>query len=297
MKIYLERTENSTAIRVVIEKSEPGAAITQNVVQNTSESRWYDYTDNHWTCAEDNASYQLQHCLDGAWAFDAMLRWLLELPRALQVYLRHEEPVTAVPTLEYFVAGNRVADLEAIEQALAFEDRWFDLGQFNTESGRLFAIDPVYMKSVSNGMVLDAQPGVYNTQCLVGKTVWHHRVKVLRIWHGSLGQSVFDDLAQFEKIEHLGVDSGQLGFFDEVQFAKAAQLGLTNSAFYDNCSSLVLDQARPGGGVLEYQSGVVTASGYGDGTYPLYVRKNTEGKVIAAFFEFISEAQALDEDA
>ena len=297
MKIQLERNGDSTAICVVIEKSEPGAAIVQNVVQSTSESRWYDHTDKHWMCTEDNARYQLQHGLHGAWAFDAMLRWLLELPRALQVYLRHEELVTTMPAIEYFVAGNPVADVEAIEQALAFEDRWFDLGQFKTESGRLIAIDPVYMTSVSSAMVLDAKPGVYDTQCLVGKTAWHHRVKVLRIWHGSLSQSVFDDLAEFEKIEHLGVDSGQLGFFDEVQFAKAAQLKSAGSAFYDNCSSLVLDQARPGGGILEHQSGVVTVSGYGDGTYPLYVRRNSEGKVVAAFFEFISEAQALDEDA
>lgn len=116
------------------------------------------------------------------------------------------------------------------------------------------------------------------------------RVSVIGIQHISCALEQIDKW-ELEDI-HVGVDSGQAGFFDYDKYAEALSDKVDNDegpkfeAFYEkscNCTGSDLQF-----GVID-NFGVVSSSGYGDGGYELYVARNAEGQVIGAYITFISE--------
>jgi hypothetical protein len=97
---------------------------------------------------------------------------------------------------------------------------------------------------------------------------------------------------------HVGVDSGQAGFFDVVKYALSVAdknergEGDSFESFYDSVCNLTLD-AKSFGTV---QFGCVSSSGYGDGGYNCYFRRNDLGEVIEALIVFLEDYHEDDEE-
>lgn len=100
----------------------------------------------------------------------------------------------------------------------------------------------------------------------------------------------------------VGVDSGQAGFFDVFKYASAvsdkednsaprAERGGKFEAFYDAVCNLTLDDKSFG--VVEF--GCVSSSGYGDGGYNCYFRRNSLGEVIEALIAFIEDEEESED--
>jgi len=99
----------------------------------------------------------------------------------------------------------------------------------------------------------------------------------------------------------VGVDSGQAGFFDVAKYALSVadkddsrsrrdSQDSTFEAFYDSVCNLTLEDKSFG--VVEF--GAVSSSGYGDGGYTCYFRRNSLGEVIEAMITFLEDCE--DED-
>lgn len=83
----------------------------------------------------------------------------------------------------------------------------------------------------------------------------------------------------------VGVDSGQAGFFDVAKFARTVAQKESNDAFYDSVCNLTLEDKSFG--TIDF--GCVSSSGYGDGAYDCYYRRNDVGQLIEAVIVFIGE--------
>jgi len=83
------------------------------------------------------------------------------------------------------------------------------------------------------------------------------------------------------------VDSGQCGFFDEAYYdANQTNEGFDDpSSWYHRVCQLALSDAEYG--VID-DKGAVSASGYGDGVYGCYAKRNKDGFIVALTLKFIS---------
>lgn len=101
---------------------------------------------------------------------------------------------------------------------------------------------------------------------------------------------------EFEDFGTIGVDSGQAGFFDLKKFNEQAETynndgfnqDTLHGDFYRNVCELTSDK-NDSFGTVDF--GAVSESGYGDGGYGLYVRRNDAGMVISAVIAFIVEGE------
>lgn len=98
-----------------------------------------------------------------------------------------------------------------------------------------------------------------------------------------------------------GVDSGQFGFFDLAKFTEEhdSDYGKPGS-FYSDVCALTLPMDGKGGFHLQAEYtfrgyGVVSSSGYGDGSYPVYAVRDNEDRVIALAVQFMWDEEE-DED-
>lgn len=104
-------------------------------------------------------------------------------------------------------------------------------------------------------------------------------------------------------VGHCGVDSGQImlsdpcyvkQFVDEMENGKEFSSELTKPFPYTYngaCSATIQDNAGELGGGL----GVVVTSGYGDGSYPVFVTYTSDGRPATATIVFVSDEEN-DED-
>jgi len=74
-----------------------------------------------------------------------------------------------------------------------------------------------------------------------------------------------------ELIGHCGVDSGQILLIDPCYVYKD-EYG--SGGDYDQCCQITLSE-----GAGQTDLGVVTSSGYGDGVYPVYAQKDSNGRI------------------
>ena len=88
----------------------------------------------------------------------------------------------------------------------------------------------------------------------------------------------------------VGVDSGQAGLFDDLMYDKDEQFAGCEppsvdfgSLFYNHCCDLTLSDAC--GGVIP--NGVVSSSGYGDGSYVSFYHCAEDGEVNAVVILFL----------
>ncbi|MDR9847065.1 hypothetical protein [Herbaspirillum huttiense] len=123
------------------------------------------------------------------------------------------------------------------------------------------------------------------------------RVAYLRVVHSSIAATLEQPIAfsTFTATDiHVGVDSGQAGFFDQAEHAKIAVPGVSRGSspafesFYERICGLTCNE--DGGldfGAIEF--GAAACSGYGDGGYNCHVRTDQDGNVIDAIIVFISD--------
>jgi hypothetical protein len=175
---------------------------------------------------------------------------------------------------------------------------------FEVVSGTLVCSDPFYsIPTWCQGIVENVKNGTWVADVeRSDKGDWGNRISVLEVRH------IDNTNPDFDFNEHLpftgGVDSGQFGFFDKAFYrndesAKDLEKYGFSSDFdkedgdvwYRACCQKTLGDES--WGVLP--NGVVSTSGFGDGSYDVFEQKNAEGEVIALCVVYIWEDE-LDED-
>lgn len=100
------------------------------------------------------------------------------------------------------------------------------------------------------------------------------------------------DPSLFEYVGSFGVDSGQamVGdpcYLDDWSTDDGKDWNPDGHAgeysYQGACNATLSDKQA---GVLGFSSAVVFATGYGDGIYPVYVLKNSEGRIVKVLIDF-----------
>jgi hypothetical protein len=239
--------------------------------------------------------------MPGPWGLDQAVIWCRfvaeDLARTLAIYedRPHENvPAYAMQFILNGVACNGWEALDAEFQKLPATT--YPLGTFTLTQPTLRVTDPCYSVSTWCTGTLQAKPGRWRAQTVVGPTDWHARNHVLQVHHESLGDLPVLAYSELAKTEvHAGVDSGQCGFFDDALYPRTEdQFEYKGDTFYSKCCNATLDRMLPGGATIE-DCGVVTSSGFGDGGYDVYVRRNEEGEVVLALLVFIGDSEEEDD--
>lgn len=164
----------------------------------------------------------------------------------------------------------------------------------------VYATDPAYTPDLwCCNLVRGFLPGKYLAYVLYNEDEDH--IAELAIYHNNIDSRRPKEMMDWEYIADVPVDSGQAGFFDKDSYiegkkADEADKGKSleeSTGFYKECCDITLDD-NPFG-TLDSNLGVVSASGYGDGVYELYVVKDSADRIVAARIIFI-EARNEDED-
>jgi len=174
--------------------------------------------------------------------------------------------------------------------------------KFEIVSGTLVCSDPCYsIPTWCQGIVENVKKGTWYAD-VENVNSWGDRIAELRIYHkdshflsGRFEEMPFD----------FGVDSGQFGFFDKEFYRndeKAKDLPKYNfgddfdnedgDVWYRACAEITLSGDQ--WGVLP--NGVVSSSGYGDGSYRVFGQKDKNGEYVAFQVIFIDNEEEIDED-
>ena len=169
-----------------------------------------------------------------------------------------------------------------------------DLGTFEMVSSRMAVSDPCYDADVwCRGELENVLPGAWQAYAVKrDKGEWGPRVVRLVAVHREYADKceTAAELAPFE----VGVDSGQAGLFDAQHYRDDAVVmdpGTTvnsndpGALWYMRCCHLTLTKLAAG--VMPY--GVVSSSGFGDGSYDCFYAQNSDGKIVRVEIEFIPE--------
>lgn len=153
-------------------------------------------------------------------------------------------------------------------------------------SGKVVASDPCYNRDVWC-MTTDiaVKAGRYVTY-IIKKDEKRFGVRVAAIMavHEDYTESLVTEWEPYGCF--LGVDSGQCGIFDDTVYPQSGEDGgeyYDEKSFYGECCKLTL--GRKQGGILKTRNGIVSSSGYGDGSYELLCQ-NHEGECIALMIDF-----------
>jgi hypothetical protein len=174
--------------------------------------------------------------------------------------------------------------------------RMDEILQFKLESGRLCVSDPCYKKGTwCAAWDLPAQDGLWN--CYIEREnhgIWQHdRIKEVVCFHSEIKDFYGYNWKQLEF--DIGVDSGQCGIFDFEKYPNEEDTGAYGDleSFYGKCCNLTLSD--DGYGVLE--NGIVTSSGYGDGSYTMFaLYDESEEKLIGVKVVFIDYENKFDSE-
>ena len=153
------------------------------------------------------------------------------------------------------------------------------LGKVFVQAGaRLGVWDPCY----GDGDLYEVEPGEWiGTIHIRDEFNWGHRVKWLCL---ARNQATLDPR---EELRSVGVDSGQMGIY-----VIGDDRPDTEHADYDKICDLTLGEMAAG--LLPY--GVVSSSGFGDGQYEVYGRRNKDDLLTSIMVEFIPDENRDDID-
>ena len=153
------------------------------------------------------------------------------------------------------------------------------LGSFKVGENKIVVADPSYDYGDRETVLLKK---VLSGKYFANVTTADNLITSLKICHSDYKNS---DL-KFERYGFIAVDSGQAGFFDKNYFVKnqGGEFGDLNSLYGLACS---ITMSPKQAGVI-HKKGVVASSGFGDGSYLLFVAKNSANKIVSAYIEFIS---------
>jgi flagellar hook assembly protein FlgD len=130
---------------------------------------------------------------------------------------------------------------------------------------------------------------------------WGNRVSSLTVTHKDyVGKQL-----RYQEHGDIGVDSGQAGIFCESSYrnddvAETIKNGNgiridsieDGDKWYEKMCRFTLS----GEGFGAYESGVVTSSGFGDGSYPLAVARDEDKNIVSMVITYIGEEDEEDED-
>ena len=151
-----------------------------------------------------------------------------------------------------------------------------------TLSGKVVVSDPCYDRGAwCMKTDFPVKPGryyafaVYSDEGKMGI-----RVAALALYHEDyIRMPLFD----WQRIDcTIGVDSGQCGIFDDSAYPQTKDHP-DHEPFYDECCKITLADSQAG--ILRSKQGVVSTSGYGDGTYALKTIAR-EGENVALMLDF-----------
>ena len=175
--------------------------------------------------------------------------------------------------------------------------------RFQITSGSLVCSDPCYtIDTWCMGIVNNVMKGTWIAEVMEDNFGgWGDRIAELTVCH----ESRYPGHGKWEELPgSFGVDSGQFGFFDNEHYRKADSVKTMKK--YDFGGDYLTDDSDPDGdewyhacceltlgpeswGVLP--NGVVSSSGFGDGSYPVYGLKNDQGEYVAFKVVFIEEEE------
>lgn len=173
------------------------------------------------------------------------------------------------------------------------------LGDFEL-SDKAVISDPCYERPESinrSNAVVDVTPGVWEAEIFIqDEGSWGKRVAELFAYGPSYGNR-----HSWEFLTTCGVDSGQLGVFDYAKYP----IGVNGyDSDYDDpenwyrraCNETYDEKDKlKRAGIVEGM-GVNSSSGFGDGSYEVYVARNGDDKVVAIKAIFIPEDDGDDYD-
>ena len=151
------------------------------------------------------------------------------------------------------------------------------IGAFNISSGKIRVTDPCYTKDTwCSGVLENCRTGIWKAYVEEqDEDNWGKRIAELIIEFES---EKLSKILDWEKVDIIvGVDSGQAPgeYFDSKSF------------YHKVCKLTSEKETEHQSGVIDF--GVVSSSGFGDGSYNCYVKKNKLGEIIASRIVFIED--------
>lgn len=169
--------------------------------------------------------------------------------------------------------------------------------QFIIDSGKVCISDPCYdRKTWCAAWDLPAENGIWNCEVVKENCgAWGSRVKQISCTHDSIENNQY---MSWERLDFdIGVDSGQCGIFDSGIYPNDNTGECFDlNTFYGKCCYLTVPELRNSTdddtvfGVLE--KGIVSSSGFGDGSYTAYGLYNKENeKLLGVRVVFIDDEE------
>ncbi len=175
------------------------------------------------------------------------------------------------------------------------------IGKFRVVSGRVVISDPCYeIETCCQGILEKVRKGEWRCQVSISREVYSDGcvtdLIALRPSALDIGNAKWTEETSFE----VGVDSGQAGIFDMAHYRddRVAQsvehlsheIICPEEPWYSLCCDRT-SGSEIGAGVIPY--GVVSSSGFGDGSYRCFTQRDREGYVTAIRIVFIKDRQGV----
>lgn len=152
-----------------------------------------------------------------------------------------------------------------------------DIGKMNF-SGTVQVTDPCYNSDVWCRTTIDVKPGEYACRTWMSP---EERVGIIGIYlNGAVPPQ-----KSMEEIGTIGVDAGFAGFFMKKPDYSDSEWNQFCNIVCENVSGRMKDFWIFDDVINTV--GFFSSSGYGDGEYPVYVCKDTDGEIIAAEIRFM----------
>jgi len=163
------------------------------------------------------------------------------------------------------------------------------VGQFPILSGMMRVTDPCYRRdSWCTDIVDNVKKGAWDAYIKTDPD--SHRVSELMAFHKDVDGKTVKNASWTSREQIIGVDSGQCGFFDDKYYPEnTGDYEDENSFYYKCCSATERDC-----GLVNY--GVVSRSGYGDGSYGCFILEDKDENVIGVKVVFIEECEDDDDE-
>ncbi|MBR6515479.1 MAG: DUF4241 domain-containing protein [Bacilli bacterium] len=163
--------------------------------------------------------------------------------------------------------------------------RKVELGIINVGNS-IMVSDPCYgVCSINNKLIDNISDGRFNAFVRLGMVNgWSERVKELTIC--KVGRKAFTALKHLDELGCVSVDSGVCGIYDSSYFNEFHDESRANDDWYkDNVLNGFHDSLEEA--YITKSKGIHSCSGYGDGVYPIYIKKDENDKIFQITIRFI----------
>jgi hypothetical protein len=182
----------------------------------------------------------------------------------------------------------------------------YPIGKFYMTQKHMRVTDPCYNAGTQcTHIIMNALPGIWEAFTNFKNTLGWRNAELIVIHRDHINEMLgWEHPWTLIATADIGVDSGQAGFFDAALYPRD-ETGEPDdkNSFYGHCRRLTCEQMNENftarnpsfmnAGCLE--SGAVSSSGYGDGSYNLYVFED-HGHVVGAKLVFLPEEDEEEED-